>query len=321
LRRLADLFDVVHIADPDPLSAGALAQHWATARVSNDASALYGDPRVDVAVVSSPSHLHHQHTVEALNSGIRAVLCEKPVATTRDEIQSLRHAATTSDCALIVGAMHEYDPAWRAALDRWDAEASDVVAISSRIFLPPNERFESWATQSNPRPQRPATRTTPGERFAGAILGVAVHDLPLIVRLGPGVTNSSVADADVTEPYGYAATLDGTGPAVSLLAEVHVHPQLTWELSAWSTKSRLLVRFPPSFVHAGSASATIRTADATTQFGPFAESGYVHEWLAVWDAANGTRDKATMRIALDAGELAIRIAEDGARALDVREGA
>lgn len=321
LLRLADRFDVVHIADPDLEGAGALARLWATARVSADATEMLNDPRVDVVAICSPSQFHHDHVLEALRSGVKAVLCEKPLATTHEEVEHLRAASALSGTALRVGAQHQYDPAWRAALAQWTGEGTETVAIASRIFLPPNERFESWATQSPPRSPRPAARKTLGEQFSGAILGVAVHDLPLIARLGDDVTANEVIEASTTAPYGYAATLTGPGPAVSLLAEIHTHPQLTWELTAWSTTSCLSIAFPPSYVHAGSAVATITTKGSATRFGPYPENGYVHEWLAMWDAANGAHDVEATRVSLDATSLAIRIAEDGARLIDARVGA
>ena len=42
------------------------------------------DPNVDAVIVAGPNSLHASQTIEALNAG-KHVLCEKPMATTRED--------------------------------------------------------------------------------------------------------------------------------------------------------------------------------------------------------------------------------------------
>ena len=57
---------------------------------------------------------------------------------------------------ILVGAMHTFDPGWRSAVQPWGDLPSSSSAIRSSIVLPPNSRFEDFATELITRPELPA---------------------------------------------------------------------------------------------------------------------------------------------------------------------
>ena len=89
--RLADLFEVVHIADSGSGRAEALAQQMG-ALWSVGEEALLADPKVDVVAICSPPEHHARQTLAAIEAGKRAILCEKPIALTYDDAQSVIEA-------------------------------------------------------------------------------------------------------------------------------------------------------------------------------------------------------------------------------------
>ena len=56
---------------------------------------MLDDPRIDVVYNSLPNSLHTEWTVKALQAG-KHVLCEKPIATTLEEVDAMQAAARDS---------------------------------------------------------------------------------------------------------------------------------------------------------------------------------------------------------------------------------
>ena len=92
---------VVALADPvkarvDELAAKLKAEGY------TDYKQMLQDPNVDAVVVAGPNSLHAQQSIEALNAG-KHVLCEKPMATTREDARAMIDAARKSGKYLMIG--------------------------------------------------------------------------------------------------------------------------------------------------------------------------------------------------------------------------
>ena len=61
---------------------------------------------------------------------------------------------------IVVGAMHVYDPGWIAVQQQWGDLGTTAHTIRSSIVLPPNPRFEDFATEVISRPPARISRTT-----------------------------------------------------------------------------------------------------------------------------------------------------------------
>jgi UDP-N-acetylglucosamine 3-dehydrogenase len=96
-------YEVVAIADPTPanLDRGAsLAPH---AKTYSDYKKLLSERNdIDAVVVITPSFLHAEVTVAALNRGL-PVLCEKPMATTVEDANGMLEASRRSGKLLYIG--------------------------------------------------------------------------------------------------------------------------------------------------------------------------------------------------------------------------
>ena len=76
------------VASRNQSSADAYAREWSIPRAYGSYEAMLADPEIDVVYNSLPNHLHAEWTVKALRAG-KHVLCEKPLALTLDEVDSI----------------------------------------------------------------------------------------------------------------------------------------------------------------------------------------------------------------------------------------
>jgi myo-inositol 2-dehydrogenase / D-chiro-inositol 1-dehydrogenase len=323
LARLTDIFQVVTVMDLDPDVARSVA-YRVGARATTEIDDLLNDPLVDVVAICSPHRFHASQVIAACRAGKRAVLCEKPFAMSADEAAEITAVSTETGVPIVVGAMHAYDPGWTVLRNNWGDLNANVHTIRSSIVLPPNPRFEDFATEVVARPE-PTSSPESAERQAldgqaaadaiqSAVMGLAIHDLPLIRTL-LGDDDVEVVSAELLSPFGYLILLRQGARIIELHAMMSPNWSPDWRLEAFSDSAAVSVTFTPSYVQAGSATSQIATAGRTTLFGPFEHNGYEGEWRHLADLARGaapivsTSDLiADLAFALDiAGQAADRL--------------
>uniref|UniRef100_UPI00135CD03C Gfo/Idh/MocA family protein n=1 Tax=Agromyces humi TaxID=1766800 RepID=UPI00135CD03C len=146
LERVADRFSVVHISDHGSGRAAGLADRVGAA-ASTGSAAMLADTAVEVLAVCSPPGEHARQILEGVRAGVRAILCEKPLATTKEEARAVVDACREAGVKLLVATNHFYDEAWDRAKHHLVALESDVRTISATVALPPNGRFHAAVTE------------------------------------------------------------------------------------------------------------------------------------------------------------------------------
>ncbi|WP_345217294.1 Gfo/Idh/MocA family oxidoreductase [Georgenia halophila] len=277
LARLTDSFHVAHVMDVDAEVAKAVADRVGAAH-SASLEELLADPSVDVVAICSPPQFHTEQVAAACRAGVRAVLCEKPLATSGQDAARIAEVVRETGVPLVVGAMHTFDPAWQWGFERMDAMPHTV---RSRIVLPPNARFEDAATEVIERPEFPkrdlSTPEAEAAFLSGVLFNLVIHDLPLVRRFAPDVDRIEFARG--IEPFAYVMRYRSGDTLVDLTGGLSANWRPDWSLEAISPSRSLRVGFTPSYVHAGSAGAEVSTPDGTERMRRDRHNGYEGEWV------------------------------------------
>ena len=92
---------------------------------------------LDVLSVCTPDNLHAKIVCDAALSGVKGILCEKPLATTTDEARMMVQVCRDRQVLLSVNHKRRFRPAYQIAKDLIrKGEIGEVAAITARIGGP-----------------------------------------------------------------------------------------------------------------------------------------------------------------------------------------
>jgi myo-inositol 2-dehydrogenase / D-chiro-inositol 1-dehydrogenase len=320
LATLGDRLQVVHIMDVNA-EVGALVASRTGARSTTNVETLLEDPKVDVVAICSPDHFHAAQVEAATAAGKRAILCEKPLATSVEEAQLIADASARSGVPVVVGAMHVYDPAFIAAKRSWGDLPDTATLVRVAVYLPKNDDMVNLATElaaPTPAPGSHPNLDSPKVRAAmvrGGVLGLATHSLPIVRQFVPTV--QEVLAAEFVPAFGYQLTFRSGDRLAQLLAMMPGQWRPDWSLRVWGPKAELWGQFPPSYVLAGSATVELANAGSRSSW-RYAHNGYQAEWLHLADVAEGL-EELTIGVQTVVDDLLYALAlADGADALILR---
>ncbi|MER5950229.1 Gfo/Idh/MocA family oxidoreductase [Streptomyces sp. NPDC001904] len=118
------------IASRRPEAAQRLAS---PARAYTSYQALLDDPAVDAVYIALPNALHEPWTLAALDAG-KHVLCEKPMATTVEEVQRIAAAAREADRTVAEAFMYRTHPQFAALLQGLrDGAVGEVHSVEAAL--------------------------------------------------------------------------------------------------------------------------------------------------------------------------------------------
>ena len=293
LAGLSDDFEVVHVADGGSGRAEDLAARVG-GRSSSGIAELLADPAVEVVVLASPPAEHASQILAAVAAGKRAILCEKPLATTLEDAEEAIAACRLSGTALLIGTNHLYDPAWGRAKHHLLAGGHKVRAITVTLALPPNGRYHDVVTELSAPAAAPGRGGPPLDvpQVAASVVrqlitGLAVHELPMLRDLAPTIERVTFARA--IAPIGYVLGYHASGIPVRMATVMLPDgADALWNLEITTDTDVLTVSFPPAFVHVGSAQVHVTSVTGKRTTYPIdGTDGYLAEWHALADVLNG----------------------------------
>ena len=140
---------LVAVCDIDLEKAKTVAERRGVDRVYQDYKELLAQPDIDAVIIVTPDHLHREMAIDALEAG-KHVLCEKPLALNRDDLNAIAAAVKKSDKKFMVGQICRYTPAFKAAKEIIDrGEIGDLMFVESeyahdyeKILKPGNWRWD-----------------------------------------------------------------------------------------------------------------------------------------------------------------------------------
>jgi predicted dehydrogenase len=111
---LADRYRIIGAADPDPGNAERYRQRCPEVPIQPNAEALLAKVKPDVVSICTPAGRHRADLEAALACpSVKAVWCEKPLATSFADAQAMVAAATERGVPLVVTYNRRWLPLWR----------------------------------------------------------------------------------------------------------------------------------------------------------------------------------------------------------------
>ncbi len=101
--------EVIALCDVNEGAAKEAADRWGVPKVYTDLDRMLADDDVDAVEVLTPTHLHHQHVLDALEAG-KHVSVQKPVANSVDDARDLERAATRAGRTLRISECFVHYP-------------------------------------------------------------------------------------------------------------------------------------------------------------------------------------------------------------------
>lgn len=294
VRRYSDQLRIAHIMDIDAGLAEKLAlQH--DAKWTTDEDVLINDPDVHIVVVGSPNNHHARQVIKACEAGKKLVLAEKPLATTPEELTAIRQAAAKSGTAIVVGAMHAFDTAYLKALEYWNSLDVAATSIEVSCYLPPNAEFVDLATDllapSDPNapiggPRPGAVPVSDAVKIGNGILGLAMHDVPLIREFQKAEPKLDFAAP--LKPWGYM--LQGTvgNATLRIVGNLPGEWEPRWSFRALGSEASFEIEFQPSYVLSGSGIVRVSTKHETCEFANEL-AAYEAEWEEIISVVSGAK--------------------------------
>jgi len=127
-------YQIVALADPTPDSLDRASSLVPGAKTYSYYHKMLAEQNLDAVIVVTPSFLHAEITVAALNHGLH-VLCEKPIATRIEDANRMIDAAKKSGKLLYIGFQKRFVPA-HAKLHELAAAGTigHIEFISANLF-------------------------------------------------------------------------------------------------------------------------------------------------------------------------------------------
>lgn len=119
---------LVGIADPDSERGQRMAARFNTRFYESDAALL--DQKLDGVIVTSENANHRALVEKAVAAGVRAMLCEKPLATTIEDAQAMIDLCARENVKLATAFPCRYSPAFLQLREQVQAGAiGEVIAV------------------------------------------------------------------------------------------------------------------------------------------------------------------------------------------------
>ena len=187
IRSLPDVAALSLIVSTREVSARRLAEARGAGGYSTDLDAVFADADIDAVSICTPSGLHADQAVAALEAG-KHVMIEKPIDVSLDAADRIIAAERASGAKVAVVSQHRFDPATEQVMAA--IQAGDLGRLTSGIASTAWWRGQSYYDAGR-------WRGTWAMDGGGAIMNQTIHTIDLLVAM-LGVP---------TEVFAYAARL------------------------------------------------------------------------------------------------------------------
>jgi UDP-N-acetylglucosamine 3-dehydrogenase len=165
--------ELAALCDIDPRRLAEAAAHFPGSTVTGDFEQIVADTSIDLVTLATPDHLHAEQSVALLQAG-KCVLCEKPMATSHEQLQAMIAAAEQTGKTLYIGQETRLVPIFCQARQRIEDGTLGRIYYAESCYVHNIESLARGTWRADPaRPQ-------------DAMLGGGCHPVDLLIHLlGP----------------------------------------------------------------------------------------------------------------------------------------
>jgi scyllo-inositol 2-dehydrogenase (NAD+) len=151
------------VSDVRADAAESVRAQFSAAKAYTDFNALVNDKAVDAVVVMTPTKLHKDVVVAAVQAG-KPIFCEKPLALSMQDAELMRAEVTKRGVFFQLGFMRRFDAGYAAAKKKIDAGAIGRLCV-----------FKSTSRDK----ERPSVDYLRPENSGGLFIDMGIHDFDL----------------------------------------------------------------------------------------------------------------------------------------------
>ena len=118
------------VCDADKDLADRFGHFYDASKIYYSYDDMLADPAVEAVVIAVSDAFHVPCAIEALAAG-KHVFCEKPIATSVEEVEELQRHVVKSGLTLRIGHMLRFDPGIQAAHDFVAGEMGEMLALKA----------------------------------------------------------------------------------------------------------------------------------------------------------------------------------------------
>lgn len=211
--RRRDHFSIAGLFDLNEEAVKNLGERFGipqSARFS-DVDAMLAQPDLDAVLILN-SGTHAEFVIKALNAG-KHVMCEKPLAYTKREIDQIRQAQINSGKHLMVGYMKTHDPAVRRAAELLKADgpvhsvdvlvlhpsgdsqlATSEISVEQVTTKPEHAELFTKLRRNVQREALGELADQIGDLYTEIIMGSLIHELSVMRSLGVRIDTIDYVD-------------------------------------------------------------------------------------------------------------------------------
>ena len=90
------------------------SDRWPDVRTYTDHEQMLDGEDLDVVVVATSDHRHADIVVNSTNAGVKGIICEKPLATTLEDVDRMIEACESAGVVLTVDHTYRYRKSYHA---------------------------------------------------------------------------------------------------------------------------------------------------------------------------------------------------------------
>ena len=138
------------LCDVNEEKLNSVAKELEVSHVYTDYKEMISNPAIDAVIIASPDQDHREMIINTLKAG-KHILCEKPLALTREDCELIVEAVKESDRKCMVGQICRYTPGFKLAKEIIDSGAiGELTFVESEYAHDYSEIYAGKTWRSDP---------------------------------------------------------------------------------------------------------------------------------------------------------------------------